>query len=172
MRKAEADRLAALKEAEDARREANSARAEQQRLAKLAAEVAATREPTTVVAALPPAEQAPAVAKQADDPLANQVKLARALQTELKRVGCDPGKIDGVWGDRAMAALAQFARIAKVMVPSDVPSSEALQAVLGQKSRICPLGFDVNRQARPKSQETPDTRAGHDLPDPLLRGIR
>ena len=31
--------------------------------------------------------------------------LARALQTELKRVGCDPGNVDGVWGDKAKRVL-------------------------------------------------------------------
>jgi hypothetical protein len=155
IRKAEVDRLAAQKEAEEARREADAARAEQQRLAKLAAEVTAAQKPTTVVAPLPPGEQAPAAAKQADDPIA---ELARALQTELKRLGCDPGNVDGVWGDRAKAALAKFARIARVTVPSDTPSSEALQKLLGQKSRICaPREIkedDVNRrQASPKSTD-------------------
>jgi hypothetical protein len=167
IRKAEVDRLAALKEADDARREADAARAEQQRLAKLAAEVTAAQKPATVVAALPPGEQAPAAAKQADDLIADQVKLARALQTELKRVGCDPGSVDGVWGERAKAALTQFARIAKLKVPSDAPSSEALQEVLRQKNRICTLGDDVSRQARPKSQDTPNEKMSRDC---ALRG--
>jgi uncharacterized caspase-like protein len=192
VRKAEADRLAALKAAEDARREADAARAEQARLARLAAEVAAAQKPSAVVAALPPGAPAPA-SKPADEPAADQAKLVRALQTELKRVGCDPGNIDGAWGDRAKAALDQFVRAAKVALPSDSPTSEALEALLGKKGRICPevcegkverdgtcapifKGSDVKRQARPKPQEAPNTvsekrqpTAGQRLPDAWTR---
>jgi hypothetical protein len=136
-RVAEAARIAA--EA----KQADAARAEQQRLAKLAAEAAASQKTTT--ASLPPGELAPAVAKPADDhPQADQ-KLARALQTELKRVGCDPGELDGVWGAKAKDALANFARLVKKTLPSDSPTSEALQAVLGQKGRICPLAAGKGR---------------------------
>jgi hypothetical protein len=53
-------------------------------------------------------------------------------------MGCDPGEVDGVWGDKAKAAFGEFARVAKVSLPSDAPNATALQAVLGQKDRICP----------------------------------
>src|SRR5262249_14235744 len=43
-----------------------------------------------------------------EDPSIRQAKRARALQTELKRVGCDPGAVDGRWGEKAKAALGQF----------------------------------------------------------------
>jgi hypothetical protein len=181
-RKAEADRLAALKAAEEARREADAARAEQQRLAKLAADAEAAKKATTVVAALPPGEQGTAAAKPVDDAIADQAKLARALQTELKRVGCDPGNVDGVWGGKAKGALAEFARVAKVTLPSDAPSPEALQLLLVQKGRICPLvcgegqherdgsctgdggpkGNEISRQAKrrePEAQKSKTPRA-------------
>ncbi|MEL4411555.1 hypothetical protein, partial [Shewanella algae] len=35
--------------------------------------------------------------------------LTRSLQVELKRVGCFPGLVDGVWGDATKGALANFA---------------------------------------------------------------
>ena len=63
--------------------------------------------------------------------------LARALQTELRRVGCDPGNVDGVWSDKAKRALAEFARLSKMALPNEAPTSEALLIVLGQKDRIC-----------------------------------
>jgi len=68
---------------------------------------------------------------------ADQAELVRAVQTELKRMGCDPGNVDGVWDYKAKRALAEFARLSKVTLPNEAPTSEALQAVLGQKGRIC-----------------------------------
>src|SRR5690606_26579395 len=47
--------------------------------------------------------------------------LARLIQTELKRVGCDPGPIDGAWGDKAEEALQRFTRFAKVALRTDRP---------------------------------------------------
>jgi peptidoglycan hydrolase-like protein with peptidoglycan-binding domain len=64
--------------------------------------------------------------------------IARELQIELKRVGCDAGEVDGAWGDKAKTALSEFARFAKVALPSDEPSSGALQAVRNEKDRVCP----------------------------------
>ena len=65
---------------------------------------------------------------------------ARALQTELRRVGCDPGAIDGQWGGKAQAALEQFARLANLSLPPpDQPTLDALDAVKAQKGRVCPL---------------------------------
>jgi hypothetical protein len=136
VRRAEADRLAALKQAEDARREAEAARAEQQRLAKLASDAVASQKATSVIAPVPQEEQPPVAANPLYDSHADQIKLALTLQTELKRVGCDPGEIDGRWGAKAKDPLANFARLAKKTLPSDLPG--ALQAVLGQKGRICP----------------------------------
>ena len=136
MRKAEADRLAALKAAEGARREADIARAEQQRLAMLAAKAEVAKQDAPSVAVSPLVPQGPADSKPVED-APEQAKLARALQTELRRVGCNPGAIDGVWGEKGKGALREFARASKITLQSDAPSSDALQAVLGQKGRIC-----------------------------------
>jgi hypothetical protein len=61
----------------------------------------------------------------------------RALKIELKRVGCDPGEVDGVWGDKAKAALGEFARVTKMTLPGDTSNAKALQSVAGQEGRIC-----------------------------------
>jgi hypothetical protein len=68
--------------------------------------------------------------------------LARSLQTELKRVGCDPGNVDGVWDANAREALAEFARLTKLSLPTSDPSTAALEAVSVQKERVCPLKCD------------------------------
>lgn len=101
----------------------------------------------------------------------NPEALTRALQKELKRVGCDPGGVDGVWGEKGKEALSNFKRLAKVPVPADEPTPEALDAVTAQKGRICPLECDkgevekngrcVAKAGRAKSveREAPSRRA-------------
>jgi uncharacterized caspase-like protein len=74
-----------------------------------------------------------------EDPDGTSATLARALQAELKRVGCDPGELDGVWGEKAKNAMAEFARLTKKTLPNDAPSSEALRAVQSQNGSICNL---------------------------------
>jgi len=88
---------------------------------------APAKEQPTRVAALPEVK--------APDPRT----LTRSLQTELKRVGCDPGEIDGQWGDKGREALANFGRNAKVSVPNEEPTAEALEAVVSRKERVCTL---------------------------------
>jgi hypothetical protein len=86
------------------------------------------KEPTKqLAAAIPPPASTPAP------------PLARLIQVELQRVGCPPGDIDGVWGDKAKAALARFARHAKLSIPPGEPSPAALEAIRGQSGRVCPL---------------------------------
>ena len=80
--------------------------------------------------------------------MADQARLARALQTELKRVGSDPGSIDGVWGDKAKGAFADFARHAKIVVKSDYPTEATLQQLLAQKDRVCPIECDADQVLR------------------------
>jgi uncharacterized caspase-like protein len=74
--------------------------------------------------------------------------LSRSLQTELKRVGCDPGAVDGAWGTKAKEALREFGRTAKVTLPAEEPTEEALKAVAAQKGRICVLKCGANERER------------------------
>jgi uncharacterized caspase-like protein len=76
----------------------------------------------------------------------DQLALARSLQTELKRVGCDPGAIDGVWRAGAREALTEFMRLAKLSLPAE-PSAAALDAVLGHKERVCALKCEPGETA-------------------------
>jgi hypothetical protein len=89
--------------------------------------------------------------------------LARALQAELRRVGCDPGGVDGNWGGRAKGALEQFTRHAGVAMPADQPTSAALDAVKAQKGRVCPREcgagqVEVNDRCVAKAPERPAKR--------------
>jgi hypothetical protein len=69
--------------------------------------------------------------------------LARALQSELKRVGCDPGSLDGSWGAKSRQALQRFQRLSKLAFASDEPSEAALQGVAAQTGRICPIACEA-----------------------------
>ncbi|HYN26720.1 MAG TPA: caspase family protein [Burkholderiales bacterium] len=69
----------------------------------------------------------------------DRVELVRSLQTELQRVGCDPGAVDGKWQSKTKGALTQFARLAKLDLYTEKPSPAALDAVRGHKNRVCPL---------------------------------
>jgi tetratricopeptide (TPR) repeat protein len=80
----------------------------------------------------PPAGPNPAIPS---DP----ATLARDLQSELKRVGCDPGPIDAQWGQQTQRALQRFAERTKLALPLAEPTAAALNAVSAQQGRICPL---------------------------------
>jgi hypothetical protein len=84
-------------------------------------------QPAQNVVSAPPAAAAP-------DPA-----VARELQTELRRVGCDPGAINGVWSATSRQALEQFNRRAGMNFSTEAASLDALDAVKGQRGRICPL---------------------------------
>jgi uncharacterized caspase-like protein len=119
---AEKEREAALKAAENARK--------QQEDARKSAEM--------VVASLP---KATAASEQADDSA-----LTRSIQKELRRVGCDPGKEDGMWGSDVRGAIDKFNRHAKAALPNGGPSQDGLAAIIGKKGRVCPLECSEGRQ--------------------------
>ena len=104
-------------------------------------------------------------------PATSPPALARALQTELKRVGCDPGSVEGNWGTKSKQALGKFVRLSKLSVPTDVPTEVALQAVASQKGCICPLecgqGETVANgtcvaKARPEKRRAVERHRGRD----------
>lgn len=69
------------------------------------------------------------------------------LQNELKRVGCDPGKVDGIWGRKGISALANFNKHASLNLPTNAPTIEMIEAVKGKTDRVCPLvcGLQFNK---------------------------
>jgi tetratricopeptide (TPR) repeat protein len=81
--------------------------------------------------------EAPAVPPEASVDPVDPEKLARDIQAELKRVGCDPGSVDGKWGKNAEMALQKFASHAKVVVSLE-PAAATLEILTAQQSRVCP----------------------------------
>jgi uncharacterized caspase-like protein len=162
----QAKAIAQSKAAEAARLAAeNKEQAEEQRLAaekaRLEAETANKLEPANVASAEPvrPSEDqpnadkpgAPAVASLTPSGQANpdrmvQQDIPRALQTELRRVGCKTGDIDGEWNASARRALALFNDNAGTKLDVKVASIDALEVVKARTGRVCPL--DCERGSR------------------------
>jgi hypothetical protein len=87
------------------------------------------------------------------DPLA----LTRALQAELKHVGCDPGAVDGQWGKQAKEALANFAQLAKVSLTVEEPTQDALQAVAICAANVKSVGeAEAKRRAAVRAKAAPE----------------
>lgn len=72
------------------------------------------------------------------------VNLALELQTQLKRIGCLTGQVDGVWGDSSRTALARFASQAGLGLGRE-PSQQAIDEARNTAVRYC----QSVRQAKP-----------------------
>jgi uncharacterized caspase-like protein len=105
-----------------------------------------TKPTTTTVASLPstPAVEAPKAA-------APPPETARNLQTELRRVGCYPGDINGEWNTESRRALELFNRHARMRLDAKVASLDALDVVRGKATRVCPLQCDRGLKAQGES---------------------
>jgi uncharacterized caspase-like protein len=154
---AEAARIAAekAKAIEQEKAEAaERARLAEQEKARVAAEKAAQEKQQ--VAALPsPAEKQEAPA----------IDLPRALQAELRRVGCNTGSVDGTWSAAAQKALDLFNKHAGMKLDVKTASLDALDAVKAKTGRICPLICDTGYRADGERCVKITCRAGYQLND-------
>ena len=81
----------------------------------------------------------PAPNATVQEPRIDMRAIARDLQVQLKRVGCDPGATDGNWSAKSRDALDQFNRRAGMDLDTRGATVSALEAVRVQRGRICPL---------------------------------
>ncbi len=86
--------------------------------------------PKPIVVAPPP----PPAAKREEE----QAALARQLNRELRRVGCDPLATGGTWTETSQSALQRFAEVMKLALHTDEPTRAALDAVASHKFIVCP----------------------------------
>ena len=115
-------------------------------------------------------------------PAGNEVALApmernqliRSLQTELQRVGCDPGGVTGEWHPKTRSALTEFARRAKLDLYTEKPSMPALDAVKARKDRICPptSGAGMSSRTALVSPRHQTRRRQAQNPEPMRSGPR
>jgi hypothetical protein len=88
---------------------------------------------TQQIAALPAPDATP------PEPKIDMRAIARELQVQLKRVGCDPGAADGNWSAKSRDALDQFNQRAGMDLDTRGATVSALEVVKVQRGRICPL---------------------------------
>src|SRR5207302_10093851 len=90
-------------------------------------------QPSTQVAALP---------TDTSRTTTNPADLSRSVQTELKRVGCYSGAVDGSWSTGSQRALDQFNKYAPAKLDTKLASNNALDALRAKPARVCPLVCD------------------------------
>jgi uncharacterized caspase-like protein len=110
------------------------------------------------VAALSPADKPGDSKPAADD-------IPRLLQSELRRVGCFTGSIDGSWNDAAQRSLALFNKSAGTTLDTKVASLDTLDVVRGRRARVCPLMCDHGYKANGDTCVKIDCKAGYELGD-------
>lgn len=86
---------------------------------------------------------------------AERWRLAKAIQRELKRVGCYWGKLDGVWGKGSKWAMADFMRSVNATLPTKNPDYFLLQLVSSHGPDTCGAGRAntqiASRRHKPKT---------------------
>ncbi|WP_297835160.1 caspase family protein [uncultured Roseibium sp.] len=105
------------------------------------------------VAALPQqetvsTEPAPAIVPSTSSRSLSPEELATAMQTELNRLGCSVGRVDGDWGNRSRQALRIFSREAGVDLASLDPDPSILDRLKQSTGRVCPLTCGRNQELK------------------------
>jgi hypothetical protein len=88
---------------------------------------------------------------QQQEPRLDPLAIARELQTELKRVGCDPGTVDGNWTPQTRQAIGRFNLRAGMNLDTRGATVTALESVRVQRGRICPLVCRAGQRAEGES---------------------
>ncbi len=69
-------------------------------------------------------------------------RLTRDIQAALTQAGCEPGPVDGLWGERTARALAAFARAGPLTVDTSRPTYDALALISVAGGSACRPGVD------------------------------
>jgi hypothetical protein len=131
---AEKTRLAALEQKKAADNETAEGRAARDAASKPpAADANTSHDKPAQVAALPSGTEKIGMTPQ---------QVARSLQTELRRVGCQTGDASDGWTAASRRALGLFNQHTGLKFDVKVASIDALEAVRGKTTRVCPLICD------------------------------
>jgi peptidoglycan hydrolase-like protein with peptidoglycan-binding domain len=106
----------------------------QQPEAPLAPQVVAPTQQPAVFAAT---QDRPVPRPASVDAAPDRASLTRALQRELKRVGCYSGEINGVWTPSTRHAGEAFLALANAKLPVAEPDPVLLALVQGNRSTSC-----------------------------------
>jgi Caspase domain len=157
---AERAKTAAIAKAAEEAKVAEAARVKTAEAAKAAADIKIAPEQRAIddkVAALtPPADKS-------DQP--TTADFPRALQSELRRVGCHTGSIDSNWNAASQRSLDLFNKHAGMKLDVKVASVDALDAVKAKSGRICPLICDHGFKADGDLCTKITCRSGYEVGD-------
>jgi uncharacterized caspase-like protein len=131
---AEQARIAAEQATQQAQQQA--AEAERKRQELLASQQVAQDAARVAPGAPAEAPKGPVVASLTPEP---KTDITKAVQVELRRVGCLTEEADGDWGSASRRSLSQFNRYARTRFDTDAPSGDALDEIKRQQGRVCPL---------------------------------
>jgi hypothetical protein len=92
--------------------------------------------PETIVVTVPSAN-APGAWQRTRPIAGDRLSLAQDLQSELQRVGCYAGTIDGVWTPLARKAMQAFTERVNARLPIDEPDYVLLALVRGRQGKVC-----------------------------------
>lgn len=93
----------------------------------------------TVTTTQPPVYPTPPITQPPVYPTATL--YPREVQSELKRVGCLAGRVDGIWGNGSRSALRKFYGRAGLSAAGTEPSQVVLSDIQSQRGRICPAVY-------------------------------
>jgi hypothetical protein len=88
----------------------------------------------------------------------DRASLTRTLQSELRRVGCYDGYINGDWTTSTRNAMKAFTDYVNARLPVDKPDIVLLSLIQGYEGKAC-------RGSCPTGQ---DLRDGHCIPNALI----
>lgn len=66
-------------------------------------------------------------------------ELVRGYQTELTRLGCYKGKVDGAWGGAVVEAIGRYNAATKSSLGTSSPSKAALGDLINRGGTACPI---------------------------------
>ena len=92
-------------------------------------------DPVPVVVTIAEGRAGPAVPQRSVPK--DRVTLGRQLQTELKRVGCYDGDVNGVWTRESREAMSAFIDRANATLPVDEPDGILLTLVRTYDGKVC-----------------------------------
>jgi hypothetical protein len=82
--------------------------------------------------------------------------VARQLQSELKRVGCYDGEVNGIWTTSSRLAMKSFTDLVNAKLPIDRPDHILLALVQGHQERVCGASRPADR---PQAADTKSARS-------------
>lgn len=106
-----------------------------------------------------------ALSPEPSQPALSPHQTATLVQSELRRVGCLAGAVDGDWNVTSQRSLTLFNKYAGTRFDTKLASFDALDAIKAKSGRVCPLVCDHGFRADGDRCSKITCRAGYDIGD-------